>query len=258
MGLKAQDLKQYWFVIRQLTGRELKRRYVRSYLGVAWSVLNPLLQMIIMSLVFSTMFRGSIELFPLYFLAGKLMWDMFDQVSTSVMSVLVDNRQLLLTVKVPKNVFVLSRCYTAFVNFLYSFAVFLIMLLFFRVRISPTMVLCVVCVPFCLMFSLGMGYILSILYVFFADIRHLYGVFLTILVYLSALFYPVGQVPAVLQAVIYNNPVYDYIAFMRDCMVYSTVPGAGLWIRIILWGVGMYVLGSLIFARFENDVMIHL
>ena len=255
---KAQDLKQYWFVIRQLTGRELKRRYVRSYLGIAWSVLNPLLNMIVMSLVFSAMFRGSIELFPLYYLAGKLMWDMFDQVSQSVMSVLVDNRQLLLTVKVPKNVFVLSRCYTAFVNFLYSFAVFLLMLLFFRVRPQTTMLLALVCVPMCLVFSLGMGYILSILYVFFADIRHLYGVFLTILVYLSALFYPADRVPAVLQAVIYNNPVYDYIAFMRDCMIYGHVPEPGLWIRVILWGVGMYALGSLIFRRYENDVMIQL
>ncbi|MCR5343430.1 MAG: ABC transporter permease [Butyrivibrio sp.] len=252
------ELKQYWFVIRELTGREIKRKYARSYLGILWSVLSPLLYMLVMTLVFSTMFKRNIQNFPLYYLTGYLFFNMYGQVSQSVMTVLVDNRNLLLRVKVPKNVFVLSRCYTAFINFLYSMMAYLPLLLFSGVKPKLTMILFPIDMILCLMFGLGVGYVLSILYVFFADIKYLYTVFLTMLLYLSAIFYPIEQVPKAMQMVIYNNPVYDYMLFARECMVYGTWPSTDLWLRIIIWGIASYLLGYLIFLRRENEVMQHI
>ncbi|SDB32248.1 ABC transporter permease [Butyrivibrio sp. INlla16] len=249
------DLKQYWFVIRELTGREIKRKYARSYLGILWSVLSPLLYMLVMTLVFSTMFKRSIQNFPLYYLAGYLFWNLYGQISNSVMTVLVDNRNLLLRVKVPKNVFVLSRCYTALVNFLYTLLAFFPLVFLSGVKPSITMLLFPIDIVLCVMFGLGVGYILSILYVFFADIKYLYTVFLTMLMYMSALFYPVEQVPAAMQMVINNNPVYCYMLFARDTMIYSTFPTKDLWIKAIFWAVAAYLLGYLVFRRRENEVM---
>ncbi len=258
MNGRMEEIKQYWFVIRELTGREIKRKYARSYLGILWSVLSPLLYMLVMTLVFSTMFKRNIQNFPLYYLTGYLFYNMYGQVSQSVMTVLVDNRNLLLRVKVPKNVFVLSRCYTAFINFLYSMVAYLPLLFLSGVKPSITMLLFPIDMVLCLMFGLGVGYILSILYVFFADIKYLYTVFMTMLMYMSAIFYPIEQVPKAMQLVIYNNPVYDYMLFARDCMVYGVFPSADLWIRIIVWGIASYLLGYLIFLRRENEVMQHI
>ena len=249
------DLKQYWFVIRELTGREIKRKYARSYLGIVWSVLSPLLYMLVMTLVFSTMFKRNIQNFPLYYLGGYLFWNLFGQISNSVMTVLVDNRNLLLRVKVPKNVFVLSRCYTALVNFLYSLIAFFPLLFLSGVKPSVTMLLFPIDIMLCVMFGLGVGYILSILYVFFADIKYLYSVFLTMLMYLSAIFYPVEQVPAAMQMVINNNPVYCYMLFARDAMIYATFPTTDLWMKTVFWALAAYLLGYLIFLRRENEVM---
>ena len=252
---RAEELKQYWFVIRELTSREIKRRYARSYLGIIWSVLNPLLNMLILTLVFSAMFIRNIQNFPLYYLSGFLFWNLYGQISESVMTVLVDNKNLLLRVKVPKHVFVLSRCYTAVVNFLYSLVAFIPLLFLLGVKPSFTMLLFPIDVVLCTMFALGVGYILSILYVFFADIKYLYSVFLTILMYLSALFYPVENVPAPLQLVINNNPVYCYMLFARSTMVYNTVPPLELWVKMIALSLGSYFLGYLIFKTKENEVM---
>lgn len=208
-----------------------------------------------MTLVFSTMFKRSIQNFPLYYLTGYLFWSLYGQISNSVMTVLVDNRNLLLRVKVPKNVFVLSRCYTALVNFIYSLVAFFPLLFLSGVKPSVTMLLFPIDIVLCVLFGLGVGYILSILYVFFADIKYLYSVFLTMLMYLSAIFYPVEQVPAAMQMVINNNPVYCYMLFARDTMVYATFPPADLWIKIVFWAVAAYLLGYLVFKRRENEVM---
>ncbi len=255
---RMEELKQYWFVIRELTGREIKRKYARSYLGILWSVLSPLLFMLVMTLIFSTMFKRNIQNFPLYYLTGYLFYNMYGQTSQNVMTVLVDNRNMLFRVKVPKNVFVLSRCYTALISFLYSMLAYLPLLFISGVKLNISMLFFPIDILFCLLFGLGVGYVLSILYVFFADIKYLYTVFMTILMYLSALFYPIEQVPQAMQLVIYNNPVYDYMLFARDCMVYGKIPSIDIWIRVIVWGIASYFLGYLIFLRHENDVMQHL
>ena len=102
---KREKQQQYWFVIQQLTSRELKRKYARSVLGVLWSVLNPLLSMGVLSLIFSQMFRRAIENYPIYYLTGYLLWQAFTGTTNSAMTTLADNRTLLLKVKFP-----MERC----------------------------------------------------------------------------------------------------------------------------------------------------
>lgn len=106
---RAQQRKQHAFVIRQLTARELKRKYARSYLGIVWSVLNPLLSMAVLSLIFSQLFRRSIDNYPIYYLTGYILWQAFTGATTSAMTTLVDNKALLLKVKFPMELFVLCR-----------------------------------------------------------------------------------------------------------------------------------------------------
>ena len=249
------DRKQYLFVIRELTSREIKRKYARSYLGIIWSVLNPLLHMIVMSLVFSYMFERAIDKYPLYFLTGLLFWDLFSESTNHSMSALVDNKSLLIKAKLPKQTFVLSRIYTSFVNLGYSFIAYIPLLIVFKVKPSWTMLLLPFDILLALIFATGISYILSILYVFFADIKHLYSVLLKMLFYLSALFYPVSRLPEFGQKIIMFNPVYMSIYIARECMVYGRVPEYTAWIKLGVAAILSFTIGYIVFKIKQNDDM---
>lgn len=255
MKKSSEEMKQYYFVIRELVGREIKRKYARSFLGIIWSVLNPLLSMAVMSMIFTTIFKRSIENFPVYYLTGQIFWSFFSGATNEAMTALVDNRSLLLKVKLPKQTFVLSRVYTALTNFGYTCIAYVLMLLVFRIKPSIYMIFLIVDVLCMLLFAMGIGYILSILYVFFADIKHLYSIILTLWMYMSAIFYPYESTTEFMQTVIGVNPVYVYIAFAREIVLHQRCPDAGMWIKMILWGVGSFALGYYIFQKKENMVM---
>lgn len=252
---KREERQQYIFALKQMVSREIKRKYARSYLGIVWSVLNPLLTMAVMSMIFSTIFKRSIENFPIYYLTGTILWGFFSQSTTAAMTGLVDNKSLLLKVKLTKQTFILSRVLTALANLGYTMVAYVLMLIVFRVKPSFTMLLFPLVIIFLFLFSMGVSYILSIAYVFFGDIKYLYSVVLTIWMYMSAIFYPVDNVTPVMQRIISANPVYSYIQFARECVMYQKVPDASVWLKMIGWGTGMFVVGYYIFRRKENSVM---
>lgn len=252
---QSQQRGQYAFVIRQLTARELKRKYARSYLGVIWSVLNPLLSMAVLSLIFSQLFRRSIDNYPIYYLTGYILWQAFTGATTSALTALADNRPLLLRVKFPISLFILTRVYTALINLLYSLAAYAVMLIIFRVGPKWTMLLSPVYIFFLFLFSIGISYLLATAFVFFGDIKHLYSVALTLWMYCSAIFYPVEQITGIMRTVILNNPLYIYILCMRKAVLYGTLPTAVQWLQMILWGAGMFLIGALVYHRNRNQIM---
>lgn len=249
------ELKQYYFVIKELVSREIKRKYARSFLGIIWSVLNPLLSMAVMSMIFTTMFKRNIENFPIYYLTGLIFWQFFSGATNAAMTALVDNRNLLLKAKLPKQIFVLSRIYTALTNLGYTFIAYALMLIVFRIKPNIYMLLIFIDVLFMLLFAMGIGYILSIVYVFFADIKHLYSIVLTLWMYMCAIFYPYESTTPLMQKIIGANPVYVFIAFAREIVLNGGCPSPDLWVKMILWGVGSFGLGYYIFQKYENRVM---
>lgn len=249
------QLKQYMFVVQELTGRELKRKYSRSRLGIIWSVLNPLLNMIVLSLIFSTMFKRSIENYPVYYLCGYVLWSLFTTATNTAMTVLVDNKQMLIKVKLPMQVFVVSRVYTALVNFGYSLIAFIPILLVFRVKLRWPILFIPIIVIFQLMFTLGFSYILSASYVFFGDVKHLYGIVLTLWMYLSALFYPTESLPPVMKTVVANNPIYTYIDSLRWIILEGVFPPINTMIKMVIWSIAVYFIGTHIFNSSKNKIM---
>lgn len=246
---------QYFFVIRELVSREIKRKYARSYLGILWSVLNPLLSMAVMSMIFSTIFKRSIENFPIYYLTGNILWALFTGATNSAMTALVDNKNMLIKVKLPMSIFPLSRSCTALANFGYSLVAYVIMLIIFRIEPNVYMPLLLLYAGGLFLFSLGIGYLLSVLYVLFGDIKHLYSVLLTIWMYMSAIFYPVSSLSPQMQAVVIRNPVYNYIACARKCILEAAPPSAEEWARLFVWSIGTYIIGRFYFKKMQNRVL---
>lgn len=251
----VQQRKQFAFVVRQLTAREIKRKYARSYLGIVWSVLNPLLSMAVLSLIFSQLFRRSIENYPIYYLTGYILWQTFTGATNAAMTTLVDNKMLLLKVKFPMDLFILTRVYTALINLGYSLVAYVLMLVVFQVTPKWTMLFSPV-VIFCLIvFSLGISYMLATAYVFFGDIKHLYSVVLTLWMYCSAIFYPVEQLQGFIRVVIWNNPLYTYIHCLRKAVMYGTLPDTVEFLQMILWAAAIYGLGYGIFRRCRSKIL---
>lgn len=252
---KREQWRQYGFVIQQLTSRELKRKYARSALGVLWSVLNPLLSMGVLSLIFSQMFRRSIENYPIYYLTGYLLWQAFTATTNTAMTTLADNRPLLLKVKFPMELFILARAATALVNLGYSFLAYGVMLLVFRIPLSGA-ALAVVPVVACLsLFSLGMSYALAAAYVFFGDVKHLYAVALTLWMYCSAIFYPADQLSGPIHWVVEVNPLYLFIRVLRSAVMEAQPPSGGELLLMVLWGGGVYLVGRGIFRACREAVL---
>lgn len=246
---------QYFFVVRELVSRELKRKYSRSKLGVLWSVLNPLLSMAVLSMIFSAIFKHSIENYPIYYLTGYIIWNLFTTATNTAMTALVDNQTLLLQVKLPKVIFPIARVYTAFINFLYSLIAYVVMLIVFQVNPDLHMVIFPVVVALLLIFTMGLSYILTIAYAFFGDIKHLYSVLLTLWMYLSALFYPVDVLPEFVKKIIMENPIYNYVAAARECMMYGHFPTLDQWIRMLIWAAAVYGVGWLCFKTKQDKII---
>ncbi|MCC8028897.1 MAG: ABC transporter permease [Lachnospiraceae bacterium] len=259
---KKERRQQYWFVIRELTSREIKRKYARSKLGIVWSVLNPLLSMVVISLIFSTMFRRSIEYFPVYYLCGSVMWSLFTSSTNTAMTSIVDNKMMLIKVKFPMQIFVMSRIWTAFVNFLYSLIAFGIVYAFFIIATDLTISAYLLFFPFVvfweMLFCIGLSDILATAYVFFGDVKHLYGVILTLWMYLSALFYPVTSLPAIMQRIISCNPMYAYISGLRSLVLDHSLPSLPEIAKMVCFGLVMYMIGQYCFNKSRHQIMVKL
>lgn len=252
---KKKQIKQYIFVIKELTGRELKRKYSRSKLGVLWSVLNPLLSMIIVSMIYGQMFRRAIENFPIYYLCGSTMWSLFTTSTDHAMTALVDNKMMLIKVKIPMQVFIVSRVYTAFVNYIYSLIAFIPILIVYRIQINFTILFLPVVVFFEILFSLGVSQILSVGYVFFGDIKYLYGIALSLLMHFSAIFYSIDNLSGIIKTLVANNPVYLFIDGMRWIVLEGTLQPWRSFFKMVFWSVTVYLMGMLIFRKNRNQIM---
>lgn len=233
MFLKYKDL------ISQLVVRDLKLKYRRSFLGYLWSILNPLLIMLVMTVVFSTMFSRNIANFPVYLLAGRSIFEFVTGSTTQAMHSVNANAPLLKKAYVPKYIFTLAKITSALIDMVFSLGALLIVIVATRAKITGYFF----CFPLVLiqvyLFSLGLGFFLAQVNVFFRDIQYIYKAVVTAWMYLTPIFYPIESLPENLQFLIKGfNPLYYYVAQFRDVVYLGQFPGVrifwGGWIMAIL------------------------
>ena len=247
--------KQHIYVMRELTKREIKRKYARSYLGIVWSILEPLLNMVVVTFIFSYMFSRGIENYPAYYYTGYIILSFFTTATTTAMTALKDNRSLMLKSKLPRRTFVLSRVYTALVNLGFSCIAFVFIILVLRIQVTWTLVLFPVDVFFLMVFAIGVSYALSIWYVFWPDVKNIYSVITMIFTRFAALFYSVDTLAPSVAKFISYNPLYTYVKIARDCILYGKISEPQYWIQMVAWSIGMFVVGRIIFNVKENMVV---
>ena len=157
------NFSKYRPLIRELVTRDLKVKYRRSVLGYVWSILNPLLMMLLQTLVFSYMFRYDIPNFPLYLICGNTMFNFFNESTNMGMGSVLGNASLIKKVYIPKFIFPISRVLSSFVNLLFSLAAIVLVMLITRSPFYWTILLVWVPLLLLLVFCCGMAVLLSAL-----------------------------------------------------------------------------------------------
>ena len=249
---------RFKYLLGLLVKRDFISRYRKSVLGVIWSILNPLLTMLVMTLVFSYLFRFQIENFPVYLLSGMIIYGFFNESTTQAMGSVIGNEGMIKKVYIPKYVFPLSRVLSSLVNLLFSFLAFLLVFIITGVQFRWTMLLIPIPIIYAFAFSLGIAMLMSSLAVFFRDVTYLYGVFTLLLMYLTPLFYPVEILPDFMIPVIGLNPIYHFVDYFRALALRGVVPD--LWSNMVCIGFVLAALcsGTYVFMKQQDRYILYL
>jgi ABC-2 type transport system permease protein len=246
-----QGLCKYRWLLNQLVSRDLKVKYKRSVLGYVWSLLNPLLMTIVLTAVFSNVFRFNVENYPIYFLSGNILFTFFAESTSMAMTSIIAGAGLIKKVYVPKYILPLSRVMSSFVNLLFSLVALFIMMIITQTPIYWTFLLFPIPLLFVFFLSLGMGLIISVMATCFRDMLHLYNVFTTALMYLTPIFYPVEIVPPQIYSFIKLNPLYHMIDYFRRVVMWGQVPS--LYENLVCVGFCVLFLGVGLFVFKKNQ-----
>lgn len=238
--------KKNQFLFEELVKRDFKKKYKRTVLGFFWSMLSPLLMLGVMSFIFSKFFGRNIEYYVLYLLAGQIVFAYFSEATNTGMMALLNNASIFSKINVPKYLFVLSRSISALINFIATLLIFFVFVFAYGIEFNLQMMFCIYPIVGLIVFNYGMGLLLSALYIFFRDMQYLYSLLTQIIMYGSAIFYTIDIVGDKLQSIFYLNPLYIYITYIREIIIYNRFPD--LWINslvllyaIISLGIGIYI-----------------
>lgn len=257
------NFKRYTFLMSQMVSRDFKVKYKRSVLGILWSLLYPLLQMGVMAIVFSQMFRFRMEgvNYLVYLMSGLIIFNYFSEASNSAMTSLVTNFPLMKKIYMPKYIFPLSKCLFATINFLLTLIPFALIIIFSGDANTHCMInIYYLFLPFAyicvFLFSVGIGFILSTLSVFLRDIFYIYGIILTMWQYFTPTFYDITMLTPSLQRVFYLNPLYHYIDFTRTIILYNSMPSINNWLWCLGTALLTFIVGCVVF-KIKQDKFIY-
>lgn len=258
MSTYINNFKKFQPLLTELIARDIKIKYRKSVLGVLWTLLNPLFMMIILSIVFSNLFKFDIEYFPVYLLSGQLIFNFYSESTNASMSAIMDNGPLIKKIYVPKYLFVLSRVASSTINLLASFTALLCVMLAMRVDLHYMVLLSPIPLFFLIIFSLGVGLILSAITVKFRDVMHLYSVFVTALMYLTPVIYPMSILPEWLEPIVNLNPITNILQMFRNVMIYNTLPGISSILIAIIESAIMLSLGLYVFYKNQDEFILNI
>jgi len=225
-------LQKYSFLFEELVKRDFKKKYKRTILGMAWSILSPLLQLLVMTMVFTQFFGRNTPHYMIYIFCGNLVFSFFSDATKGGMRTIMGNAGIFTKINVPKYLFLLSRNVQALINFGLVLFVFFVFVAFDGLPFTWKFFCLLYPVACLILFNIGVGMILSGLFVFFRDIQYLYDVFTMLLMYMSAIFYTIDHYSYTVQCAFLLNPVYLFIRYFRKIVIEATIPT--IWFHLLM------------------------
>lgn len=246
--------KKYGFLLYQLISRDFKVKYKKSILGIVWSLLYPVLTMAVMAIVFTNVFKFSTPgvNYLVYLMSGLVLFNYFSEASNLAMSSVVANFSLINKVYMPKYIFPLSKCLFVGINFLLTLIPLYAIILITGTGVNwhhimlPYDIICL------LLFTIGTGLILSTISVFMRDMFYIYGVLISLWTYLTPIMYDIKIIPEKFQLLMKLNPMYWFLKFSRDIILYDSTPKVSVWICCGIIGITFLVIGLIVFKKNQD------
>lgn len=266
-----QMFNKYKYLLQELTRKNVKLKYRDSWLGIFWSFLQPLLNMIVLTVIFGGIFgaeREGIVCYPVYLFTGRLIFEFFTSSTKKALNSFRSNAPIMKKVYVPKYMYPLSGILSNFVTFSISILCYVCVWIFFKATgllggsglvINGYALLFFVPMAILLIFVTGVGLVLSVLQVYFRDIQYIWDVFCTLLFYMIPIIYPLSRIKTPwITWVIRINPLYSMTELFRDCVLYCKPMDwqqiiYALTISLITLGIGI-----IIFKKKKDDLIFHM
>jgi len=258
MKTYVNNFLKYKSLFIELIIRDIKIKYKNSYIGILWSMLNPLLMMVVLTIIFSQIFERHIENFPVYVLTGRLIYTFFSDSTNQALDSIHANSQLIRKVYVPKYFFPISRICSSFVINTVSLIPIFIVMLFTGMSFSVYNFLIVVPIILLFLICLGAGLALSAITVFFRDLKHLYSVILTILMYTTPIFYPYSIIPQKYMYLMEANPLFSILKMLRDVLMYNMLPNINDVLISSCFALIFLIIGLVLFQKKQDRFIYHI
>ena len=246
------------FLFEELVKRDFKQKYKRTVLGMGWSVISPLLTLLVMRLVFTQFFGTTIEHYTTYLFCGNLVFSYFKESTLGGMNALMANSGIITKVNVPKYMFLLSKNVSALINFGLTLCVFFLFAALDKITFSFRFLSLLYPVCCLVVFNIGCGLILSALFVFFRDTGYLYDIFTLLLMYMSAIFYQVDTFAPAVQRLFLCNPIYCYIKYFRVVVLDGNVPSLAFHGLCALYALAALLIGGIIYKKNNHKFLYYM
>lgn len=247
------ELWQYREMIASLVKRDLKSRYKGSFLGFLWMFLNPLLQVCVYTVVFSTIMRMGIEKFYLFFFVALVPWLFFSTCLSAGTTVIFSQQDMVKKIYFPREVLPLAFTLSQFVNMLLSFVIVFVVVLVSGVSINLLAWLylpLIMLIEFVL--ALGITFLVSALTVYFRDLEHILSIVSMAWMYLTPVIYPVEMVPEAFRGIFYLNPMTSLIVAYRDILYYGRIPEVSTLLNAVILGIVILIIGRFSFSKLQR------
>ena len=254
---KMEGFRRFTPLLRELVVRDIKVRYRHSALGLVWTVLNPLLMMVVITIVFSTLFKQNIPNFPIYYLSGSLIFAFNSESTTTALNSIISNASLIKKVYIPKYLFPLSNVLSGLVNLGFSLIAMFIVMLITDAPFHATLLLLPIPIFYTFLFSVGLGILLSAVTVFFRDIAHFYSVFILAWTYFTPIFYPVEILPDAVMKLMQINPMYHRGTYLRSIVLSGVFPSLKENLLCLCLGLLMLALGLFVFYKKQDKFVLY-
>lgn len=248
-------LKQHQFLFEELVKRDFTKKYKRTILGMAWSILAPLLNLLIMWMVFSNFFGNNVDHYVIYLFAGQLIFSYFSDATNLGMSSLVSNAGIFTKVNIPKYLFLFSQNVSSLINFGLTLLIFFTFVAIDGIPFTWKFLLLIYPIVCLIIFNLGIGLILSALFVFFRDMQYLWGILTQLLMWMSAIFYTIDGYSYMVQCAFLLNPMYLYIRYFRKIVIDGVIPTPQFHLLAAAYAIIAFAIGAYMYKKNNHEFL---
>ena len=248
-------LKQYQFLFEELVKRDFTKKYKRTILGMAWSIISPLMNLLIMWMVFGKMLGSNVDHYVIYLFSGQLVFSFFSDATNLGMTSLVGNAGIFTKVNVPKYLFLFSQNVSSLINFGLTLLVYFVFVAMEGIPFTWEFVMLLYPILCLVIFNLGMGLILSALYVFFRDMQYLWGIATQLIMWMSAIFYSIDTFGDTVRNLFLLNPMYLFIRYFRKIVIEATIPTPQFHLLMLADALIAFGIGAWMYKRYNTEFL---